>query len=85
MATARGITGPEPTAATHRWAIRLRASLAVRKAIRGTDGSDVLTVVALGFLFIGLFAPSAAFGVVGGLLVLLTPVGAALRVLIRGR
>jgi len=55
------------------------------KAFRSLDGSDLLTIASLVMLFIGLAAPSAAFGVVGGLLLLLTPIGAALRVLIRGR
>lgn len=79
------VSGPQPTEGAHRFRARLRLYVALTRVIRGIDGSDVLTIVALGLLFIGLAAPSAAFGVVGGLLVLLTPIGAALRLLIRGR
>lgn len=79
------VTSPQPTAATRRWASRLRLANSIRRFARGIDGSDVLTVVALAFLFIGLLAPSWAFGVVGALLTLLTPIGTALRILIRGR
>lgn len=68
-----------------RFDARLRLYVALLRIVRGIDGSDLLTITSLAFLFIGLAAPSAAFGVVGGLLVLLTPVGAALRVFIRGR
>lgn len=75
--------GPSP--AVRRFAFRLRLQVNLRRFIRGTSFSDVLTVVSLSFLFIGLAMPSAAFAVVGGLLVLLTPIGAALRLLIRGR
>lgn len=84
-ATARGIAGPEVTAATRRFDARLRLYARIRRIIRGTDGTDVLTVVSLSFVFIGLTLPSLAFGVVGGLLVLLTPIGTALRFLIRGK
>jgi len=83
--TARGIAGPEVKASTRRFDARLRFYARLRKFLRDTDGADVLTVVALGFLFVGLALPSLAFGVVGGLLVLLTPIGTALRLLIRGR
>jgi len=84
-ATSRGIAGPEITAGTRRFGARLRLYASIRKGIRETDGTDVLTVVSLGFLFVGLALPSIAFGVVGGLLVLLTPIGTAIRFLIRGR
>lgn len=79
------VAGPQPSESTHRFRARLRLYVALTKVISRVDATDVLTVVALGLLFIGLAAPSAAFGVVGGLLVLLTPIGAALRLLIRGR
>lgn len=79
------VTSPQPTAATRRWEGRLRLANSIRRFARGVDGSDVLTVVALTFLFVGLLAPSWAFGVVGALLTLLTPIGTALRILIRGR
>jgi hypothetical protein len=47
----------------------------------------ILTVAALAFVFIGLALESlaAAFVVTGFLLALVTPIGAALRILIRGR
>lgn len=79
------VTSPQPTPAARRWESRLRLTLSIRRFIRGIDGSDVLTVVALSLLFVGLMAPSWAFGVVGALLTLLTPIGTALRILIRGR
>lgn len=84
-ATSRGIAGPEVTAATRRFDARLRLYASLRRFLRQTDGTDVLTIVSLTLLFIGLAAPSLAFGVVGGLLVLLTPIGTALRLIIRGR
>lgn len=74
-----------PSASARRFAFRLRLSHRIRRFITTTDGSDVLTVVALAMLFVGLLAPSWAFGVIGALLVLLTPIGTALRILIRGR
>lgn len=84
--TARGIvTGPQPTDGARRFRLRLMLYVALARFVRGIDATDVLTVTALALLFIGLAMPSAAFGVVGALLVLLTPVGAALRQLIRGR
>ena len=81
----RGIAGPEPTAGTRRFEARLRLYVLLLRFIRQTDGSDILTLVSLAMLFTGLALPSAAFGVVGGLLVLLTPIGTALRVFVRGR
>lgn len=75
--------GPSPAA--RRFDARLRLYVDMRKLYRRIDASDVLTIISLTFLFVGLALPSAAFGVVGGLLVLLTPIGTALRVLIRGR
>lgn len=79
------VTGPQPTESARRFGARLRLYVALTRVIRGVDGTDVLTIVALALLFVGLALPSAAFGVVGGLLVLLTPIGTALRLLIRGR
>lgn len=84
-ATSRGIAGPEVTTSTHRFDARLRLYMALLRMVRGLDGSDLLTIVSLAFLFLGLTMPSVGFAVVGGLLVLLTPIGAALRFLIRGR
>lgn len=79
------VSGPQATESAHRFRARLRLYVALTRVVRGIDGTDVLTVAALALLFVGLAAPSAAFGVVGGLLVLLTPIGTALRLLIRGR
>lgn len=84
-ATARGIAGPEVTAATRRFDARLRLYVSLRKMIRETDGTDVLTIVSLALLGIGLTLPAIGLIVVGGLLVLLTPIGTALRVFVRGR
>jgi len=75
--------GPSPSA--RRFATRRRLSIAFVRVVRGFDGSDLLTVAALSLLFIGLAMPSVAFGVVGGLLILLTPIGVALRMFVRGR
>lgn len=77
------MTTASPSA--RRFDARLRLYTALLRVIRGIDGSDLLTVTSLAFLFIGLALPSVAFAVIGGLLVLLTPIGTALRVLIRGR
>ena len=51
------------------------------------DAGDVLTLAALAFIWFGLalFALPAAFIVTGALLVLVTPIGAALRVFLRGK
>jgi hypothetical protein len=82
----RGIvSGPQPSSAARRFATRLRFAVALRRAIRGFDFRDFLTVLALGGIFAGLALPSMAFGVTGGLLLLLTPIGDALRLLIRGK
>jgi len=74
-----------PSPSVRRFDARLRIYTILLRGIRGVDGSDLLTLTSLSFLFIGLAQPSAAFGVIGGLLLLLTPIGAALRLFIRGR
>ena len=79
------ISGPQPTEGARRFGARLRLYVALARVVKGVDGSDLLTVAALGLLFVGLAMPSWAFGVVGALLTLLTPIGTALRMLIRGR
>lgn len=79
------VTSPQPSRGARLFAVRVRVIRSAAEFIRGIDFVDVLTVVALTFLFIGLAAPSWAFGVIGGLLTLLTPIGTALRILIRGR
>ena len=74
--------GPSP--AVRRYRLRLMAPALISRTLV-KHASTILTVVSLTFLFLGLALPSAAFGVVGALLLLLTPIGAALRILIRGR
>jgi hypothetical protein len=68
-----------------RFGTRLRLYVDIRRFARALDFRDALTIVALAGVFIGLAAPSPAFGVTGGLLLLLTPIGDALRLLIRGK
>lgn len=75
--------GPSPS--VRRFDARLRLYVDLRRAVRGFDLSDVIMLLALGFIFVGLAAPSAAFGVVGFLLLPLTPISTNLRLLIRGR
>jgi len=68
-----------------RFDARLRLYVEIRRVMRAFDASDVLTFVSLAFIFVGLAAPSAAFGVVGFLLLPLTPIWASVRLLLRGR
>lgn len=83
--TARGLAGPEPTQAARRWSARLRLYVALTKALRELDLSDAILLLSLAFIFVGLAVPSAAFGVVGALLLPLTPIWTNVRLLIRGR
>ena len=73
------------TPSARRFDARLRLYVELRRVMRAFDASDVLTLVSLGFIFVGLAAPSAAFGVVGFLLLPLTPIWASVRLLLRGR
>ena len=59
---------------------------AVRK-VNIFDGGDLLTIAALASIWYGLSLLSVpvAFVVLGLLLVLVTPIGAALRILLRGK
>lgn len=75
--------GPSPSA--RRFDARLRLYVALTRAVRGFDLSDALLVASLAFIFAGLSLPSAAFGVVGALLLPLTPIWTSVRVLVRGR
>lgn len=79
------VEAPRPSGAVGRFGARLRLLVSARRFVRGFDFRDVLTVVALGGVFIGLAVPSWAFGVTGVLLLTLTPIGDAVRVLIRGK
>lgn len=82
----RGIAEPNvESAGARRFAARLRLYVILLRFVRGIDFRDALTVVALALVFVGLAAPSLAFGVTGGLLLLVTPIGDALRMLVRGK
>jgi hypothetical protein len=61
--------------------------VAVVRRVNVFDGGDLLTLAALAFVWYGLslFALPLAFIVTGFLLVLVTPIGAALRILLRGK
>lgn len=74
-----------PSTAVRRFDARLRLYAALLRAVRGIDLGDAIMVVSLGFIFIGLAAPSAAFGVVGALLLPLTPIWTNVRLMLRGR
>lgn len=67
---------------------RIRGSLLSRRAWRSA-GHDLFTVVALALTGGGIVAwtdePGAGLTVVGVLLLLLTPVGVAFRILVRGK
>ncbi len=67
--------------------LRFAIAAALRRVIGIFDTSDLLTFAALAFVWLGLamVAMPLAFVVTGALLVLVTPIGAALRILIRGR
>lgn len=75
----------QPTAAAKRFGTRLRLVARLRR----TSPETIMTIAALLLLGVGLAwvssNPGWAFILVGGLLALLTPIGAALRILIRGR
>lgn len=75
--------GPSPS--VRLFAVRLGVYAALHRAIRGVDLSDAILLTSLAFIFVGLAAPSAAFGVVGALLLPLTPIWTQVRLLIRGR
>jgi len=68
-----------------RFDARLRLYAALLSAIRGFDLGDTVMLVSLAFIFVGLAVPSAAFGVVGALLLPLTPIWTNVRLMLRGR
>jgi hypothetical protein len=72
-----------PSFRTRLFTWRLRAA----QAVRSIDATDFLTVIALGLLWAGVAMLNVAVAciVAGSLLALLTPVGAAVRILLRGR
>lgn len=75
----------EPSASARRFELRLLILQRLHAALSGIDGGDVLTVLALAFLGVGLTLPAVGLVVVGALLIPITPVGVAIRVLLRGR
>lgn len=83
--TARTFTGPQPSDGARRFALRLRLYVMLVRFARGFDLSDVVLLASLAFVFAGLALPSWAFGVVGFLLLPLTPIWTNIRLLIRGR
>ncbi len=86
MAASRGIvTGPQPSDSAQRFRARLELLRALRRAVAAFDLSDAIVLVSLTFIFVGLALPSAAFAVVGFLLVPLTPIWASVRLMLRGR
>ena len=74
-----------PSAAARRFDVRLRLYTLVYRAARSVDAVDLVTVSALGLLLAGLTLPAAGLAVVGALLIPITPIGTAIRLLIRGR
>jgi len=68
-----------------RFDARLRLYTALLAIVRGFDLGDAVMVLSLAFIFIGLAVPSAAFGVVGALLLPLTPIWTNVRLMLRGR
>ena len=73
------------SASVRRFDARLRLYVALTRALRGFDLGDAVLVLSLALIFIGLAVPSAAFGVVGALLLPLTPIWTNIRLLVRGR
>lgn len=72
--------------------MRLRTRLwvgfrTILRKVNVFDAGDLLTLAALAFIWYGLalFMLPLAFLVVGALLVLVTPIGAALRIFVRGK
>jgi len=74
-----------PSPSARRFDARLRLYTTLLRAARAFDFSDVLTLVSLGFIFVGLTLPSAAFAVTGALILPLTPIWTSIRIMLRGR
>ena len=70
------------SASVRRFDARLRLYVALTRTLRGFDLGDTVLLVSLAFIFVGLAAPSAAFGVVGALLLPMTPIWTMVRLLI---
>lgn len=78
-----------PSLSVRLFAARLRAIFAIRRYIRGIDGSDLLSafvVVGIG-AGVGLMTASLGAGLVAAALATLpvTPIGTGFRILVRGR
>lgn len=82
------VAGPQPTEAARRWGARLRLYVALNQVVARANTDAVLSTVAL-----ILFASGAGLALGLGwalmltalLLVLVTPIGIALRLLVRGK
>ena len=77
-----------PSSSARRFDVRLRLLVDLRRLIRAVDASDILTVVALAAIGAGTFlvgGPGPALLITGIVLAAMTPIGAAFRLLIRGR
>lgn len=77
-----------PSVSARFFAARLALTIALTGLVRSVDGSDLLTLGALGLIGTGVALVASvgwALLVVGLLLSLLTPVGTALRIFVRGK
>lgn len=74
-----------PTSSVRRFELRLRLYTLLLRAVRSVDGSDLLTVVALGLIGAGITLAAWGAVVVGALVLTATPVGTSLRIFIRGK
>lgn len=74
-----------PTSSVRRFELRLRLYTLLLRAVRSVDGSDLLTVAALGLIGAGITLALWGAVVVGALVLTATPVGTSLRIFIRGK
>lgn len=79
-----------PTPAVRRFDARLRLLVDLHRLVRSLDGSDALTVLALagiggGITIEELHGPGLGLFAAGIVLAFMTPIGTAIRILIRGR
>lgn len=75
----------QPTPSVRRFEARLRLYRALTRAVSAFDLGDVILLVSLAFIFAGFAVSSLAFGVVGFLLLPLTPIWTNVRMMLRGR
>ena len=77
-----------PSVSARFFAARLRLTLALTRLVSAVDASDLLTVATLGLVGAGVALVATtgwALLIVGLLLSLLTPIGTALRIFVRGK